>query len=165
MRKRLAIGAMAVAAVAVAGCSSSGGSHTSAASTPSTTGGAAAGSPQATTGPATGTAACDAINHDLNSIMSGAAKAKATSTLTVQEARQAQLASNLKKNARVFIDDQSESGITPTLKQAEQTIAGNVDSYYANYHNPNSGSYGMKIINALGQVKQECGTAPWQTAI
>ena len=163
MRKRLAIGAMAVAAVAVTGCSSSGGSHTSAASTPSATG--AAGSAQATTGPATGTAACDAINHDLNSIMGGAAKAKATSTLTVQEARQAQLASNLKKNARVFIDDQSESGITPTLKQAEQTIAGNVDSYYANYHKPDSGTYGMKIINALGQVKQQCGTAPWQTAI
>jgi outer membrane receptor protein involved in Fe transport len=160
MRKRLAIGAMAVAAVAVAGCSSSGGSHTSAASTPS-----AAGSAQATTGPATGTAACDAINHDLNSIMGDAAKAKATGTLTVQEARQAQLASNLKKNARVFIDDQSESGITPTLRQAEKTIAGTVDSYYANYHKPDSGTYGMKIINALGQVKQECGTAPWQTAI
>lgn len=160
MRNRLAIGAMAVAAVAVAGCSSGGGSHTSAASTPST-----ASSAQASTGPATGTAACDAINHDLNSIMGDAAKAKATGTLTVQEARQAQLASNLKKNARVFIDDQSESGITPTLKQAEQTIAGNVDSYYANYHKPDSGTYGMKIINALGQVKQECGTAPWQTAI
>jgi hypothetical protein len=160
MRKRLAIGAMAVAAVAVAGCSSSGGSHTSAASTPS-----AAGSAQATTGPATGTAACDAINHDLNSIMGDAAKAKATGTLTVQEARQAQLASNLKKHARVFIDDQSESGITPTLRQAEKTIAGTVDSYYANYHKPDSGTYGMKIINALGQVKQECGTAPWQTAI
>ena len=115
--------------------------------------------------PATGTAACDAINHDLNSIMSDAAKAKATGTLTVQEARQAQLASNLKKNARVFIDDQSESGITPTLRQAEKTIAGTVDSYYANYEKPNSGTYGMKIINALGQVKQECGTAPWQTAL
>jgi hypothetical protein len=169
MRKRLAIGAMAVAAVAVAGCSSSsGGSHTSAASTPTTAGSAAsgaAGSAQASKGPATGTAACDAINHDLNSIMGGAAKAKATSTLTVQEARQAQLASNLKKSARVFIDDQAESGMTPTLKQAEQTIAGNVDSYYANYHKPDSGTYGMKIINALGQVKQECGTAPWQTAI
>jgi hypothetical protein len=164
MRKRLAIGAMAVAAVAVAGCSSSGGSHTSAASTPSTAG-SAAGSAQATTGPATGTAACDAINHDLNSIMGDAAKAKATGTLTVQEARQAQLASNLKKHARVFIDDQSESGITPTLKQAEKTIAGTVDSYYANYRKPDSGSYGMKIINALGQVKQECGTAPWQTAL
>jgi acetyl esterase/lipase len=160
MRKRLAIGTMAVAAVAVAGCSSGGGSHTSAASTPST-----ASSAQASTGPATGTAACDAINHDLNSIMGDAAKAKATGTLTKQEARQAQLATNLKKNARVFIDDQSESGITPTLKQAEQTIAGNVDSYYANYHKPDSGNYGMKIINALGQVKQECGTAPWQTAI
>ena len=164
MRKRLAIGAMAVAAVAVAGCSSGGGSHTSAASTPSTAGSAAS-SPQASTGPATGTAACDAINHDLNSIMSDAAKAKATGALTVQEARQAQLASNLKKNARVFIDDQSESGITPTLRQAEKTIAGTVDSYYANYDKPNSGTYGMKIINALGQVKQECGTAPWQTAL
>ena len=160
MRNRLAIGAMAVAAMAVAGCSSGGGSHTSAASTPST-----ASSTQASTGPATGTAACDAINHDLNSIMSDAAKAKATGTLTVQEARQAQLATNLKKHARVFIDDQSESGITPTLKQAEQTIAGNVDSYYANFHQPDSGTYGMKIITALGQVKQECGTAPWQTAI
>ena len=31
--------------------------------------------------------------------------------------------------------------------------------------NADSGGYGMKIINALGQVKQECGTAPWQTAI
>jgi len=168
MRKRLAIGAMAVAAVAVTGCSSSGGSHTSAASTPKAAASAAtsaAGSAQATTGPATGTAACDQINHDLNSIMGGAAKAKATSTLSVQEARQAQLATDLKKNARVFIDDQSESGITPTLKQAEQTIAGNVDSYYANYHKPDSGTYGMKIINALGQVKQQCGTAPWQTAI
>ena len=164
MRKRLAIGAMAVAAVAVAGCSSSGGSHTSAASTPKAAA-SAAGSAQATTGPGTGTAACDQINHDLNSIMGGAAKAKATSTLSVQEARQAQLATDLKKNARVFIDDQSESGITPTLKQAEQTIAGNVDSYYANYHKPDSGTYGMKIINALGQVKQQCGTAPWQTAI
>ncbi len=97
--------------------------------------------------------------------MGDAAKAKATGTLTVQEARQAQLASNLKKSARVFIDDQSESGITPTLRQAEKTIAGNVDSYYANYHKPDSGTYGMKIINALGQVKQECGTAPWQTAL
>ena len=164
MRKRLAIGAMAVAAVAVAGCSSSGGSHTSAASTPKAAA-SAAGSAQATTGPATGTAACDQINHDLNSIMGGAAKAKATSTLTVQEARQAQLATNLEKSARVFIDDQSEAGITPKLRQAEQTIAGNVDSYYANYHKPDSGNYGMKIINALGQVKQECGTAPWQTAI
>src|ERR1700742_1602056 len=163
MRKRLAIGAMAVAAVAVAGCSSSG-SHPRAASTPKGAA-SAAGSAQATTGPATGTAACDQINHDLNSIMGGAAKAKATSKLSVQEARQAQLATNLEKSARVFIDDQSESGITPTLRQAEQTIAGNVDSYYANYHKPDSGNYGMKIINALGQVKQECGTAPWQTAI
>jgi len=159
MRKKLAIGAVALAAAAVAGCSSGHSAQdTSAASQ-------AQPSAAATTGPATGTAACDAINHDLNSIMGGAAKAKATSTLTVQEARQAQLASNLKKNARVFIDDQSESGITPTLKQAEQTIAGNVDSYYANYHKPDSGTYGMKIINALGQVKQQCGTAPWQTAI
>jgi len=83
----------------------------------------------------------------------------------VQEARQAQLASDLKKHARVFIDDQSESGITPTLRQAEKAIAGNVDSYYANFSKPDSGEYGMKIINALGQVKQECGTAPWQTAI
>ena len=168
MRKRLAIGAMAVAAVAVAGCSSSGGSRTSAAGTPSTAGSAASSAQPGTgpaTGPATGTAACDQINHDLNSIMGGAAKAKATSKLSVQEARQAQLATNLEKSARVFIDDQSEAGITPKLRQAEQTIAGNVDSYYANYHKPDSGNYGMKIINALGQVKQECGTAPWQTAI
>ena len=165
MRNRLAIGAMAVTAVAVAGCSSGGGSHhTSAASTPATASSAAA-SPQPTTGPATGTAACDAINRNLNSIMSDAAKAKATGKLTVQEARQAKLASDLKEHARDFTDDQSESGITPTLKQAEKAIAGNVDSYYANYSKPNSGSYGMKIINALGQVKQECGTAPWQTAI
>jgi hypothetical protein len=170
MRNRLAIGAMAVAAVAVAGCSSSGGGshHTSAASSPSTAisaASSAAGSPQATTGPATGTAACDAINRDLNSIMGDAAKAKATGKLTVQEARQAKLASNLKENARDFTDDQSEPGITPTLKQAEKAIAGAVDSYYANYSKPSSGGYGMKIINALGQVKQECGTAPWQTAI
>jgi hypothetical protein len=167
MRNRLAIGAMAVAAVAVAGCSSSGGGgshHTSAASTPSAASSAAS-SAQATTGPATGTAACDAINRDLNSIMGDAAKAKATGKLTVQEARQAKLASNLKENARDFTDDQSEPGITPTLKQAEKAIAGNVDSYYANYAKPNSGGYGMKIINALGQIKQECGTAPWQTAI
>ena len=40
-----------------------------------------------------------------------------------------------------------------------------MDSYYANYSKPSSGGYGMKIINAPGQVKQECGTAPWQTAI
>jgi hypothetical protein len=164
MRKRLAAVAMAVAAVAVAGCSSSGGSPTSAASTPSTAA-SAAGSAQASTGPATGTAACDAINHDLNSIMGDAAKAKATSKLTVQQARQAKLASNLKQSARDFTDDQSKAGITPTLKQAEQTIAANVDSYYANFSKADSGEYGMKIINALGQVKQECGPAPWQTAI
>jgi hypothetical protein len=97
--------------------------------------------------------------------MGDAAKAKATGKLTVQEARQAKLASNLKENARDFTDDQSEPGITPTLKQAEEAIAGAVDSYYANYSKPSSGGYGMKIINALGQVKQECGTAPWQTAI
>jgi hypothetical protein len=164
MRNRLAIGAMAVAAVAVAGCSSSGSSHdTSAASTPSA--GSTSGSAQPTTGPATGTAACDAINRTLNSVMGDAAKAKATSTLTVQQARQAKLASNLKENARDFTDDQSKAGITPTLKQAEQTIAANADSYYANYSKPDSGLYGMKIINALGQVKQQCGTAPWQTAI
>ena len=163
MRKRLAIGAMAVAAVAVAGCSSSGGSHTSAASTPSTTGGAAAGSPQATTGPATGTAACDAINQTLNSVMGDAAKAKATKKLTVQQAKEAKLAVNLKANAQKFIDDQSKSGITPTLKSAEKIIAGNVDSYYANYSKPDSGGYGLKIINALGQVKQQCGAAPWRS--
>jgi hypothetical protein len=174
MRKRLAIGAMAVAAVAVAGCSSSGGGkHDSAASTPaasapaatSSAASSAAGSAQATTGPATGTAACDAINQTLNSVMSDAAKAKATKKLTVQEAKQAQLATNLKANAQKFTDDQAESGITPTLKSAEKIIAGNVDSYYANYSKPNSGGYGLKIINALGQVKQECGAAPWQTAI
>jgi len=169
MRKRLAIGAMAVAAVAVAGCSSSGGGkHDSAASTPAATSGAAssaAGSAQATTGPATGTAACDAINQTLNTVMGDAAKAKATKKLTVQEAKQAQLATNLKANAQKFTDDQAESGITPTLKSAEKIIAGNVDSYYANYSKPNSGGYGLKIINALGQVKQQCGTAPWQTAI
>ncbi len=170
MRKRLAIGAMAVAAAAVAGCSSSGGgSHdSSAASTPSGAGSAAsgaAGSAQPTTGPATGTAACNAINQSLNSIMGDAAKATASGKLTVQEARQAKLASNLKENARDFTDDQSKPGITPTLKQAEKTIAANVDSYYANYSKPNSGGYGIKIITALGQVKQECGTAPWQTAI
>lgn len=168
MRKRLAIGAMAVAAVAVTGCSSSGSSHdTSAASTPSASGHAAgaASSPRATTGPATGTAACNAINQTLNSIMGNAAKAKATGKLTVQQARQAKLASDLKENAGDFTDDQAQSGITPTLKQAEKAIAATVDSYYANYSKPSSGGYGMKIINALGQVKQECGPAPWQTAI
>jgi hypothetical protein len=169
MRNRLAIGAMAVAAAAVAGCSSSGGSHdTSAVGTPSAAGSAAssaAGSAQPATGPATGTAACNAINQSLNSIMGDAAKATASGKLTVPEARQAKLASNLKENARDFTDDQSESGITPTLKQAEKTIAANVDSYYANYSKPSSGGYGVKIINALGQVKQECGTAPWQTAL
>ena len=97
--------------------------------------------------------------------MGDAAKAKATKKLTVQEAKQAQLATNLKANAQKFTDDQAESGITPTLKSAEKIIAGNVDSYYANYSKPNSGGYGLKIINALGQVKQQCGAAPWQTAI
>jgi hypothetical protein len=165
MRKRLAVGAMAVAAVAVAGCSSSGGSqHASADGTP-TAQGSASSSAQPSTGPATGTAACNAINRTLNSVMGDAAKAKATSTLTVQQARQAKLASNLKDRAQDFTDDQAQAGITPTLKQAEKTIAANVDSYYANYSKPNAGGYGMKIITALGQVKQECGTAPWQTAI
>jgi hypothetical protein len=169
MSKRLAIGAMAATAfltVTVAGCSGGGGgSHdTSAAGTPSATGSAAS-SPRPSTGPATGTAACHAINQTLNSIMGDAAKATASGKLTVQEARQAKLAVNLKKNAQAFTDDQSQAGITPTLKQAEKTIAATVDSYYANYSKPNSGGYGMKIINALGQVKQQCGTAPWQTAI
>jgi hypothetical protein len=161
MRKRLAIGAMAVAVAAVAGCSGSGGTHdTSAASSP--TSGAAA-----STGPATGTAACDAINQTLNSIMAGAAKATApaNSKLTTQQAQQAKLALNLKDNAAAFSDDQSKAGITSTLKQAEQIIAANVDSYYATYGKTSSGDYGNKIINALGQVKQECGTAPWQTAL
>jgi hypothetical protein len=165
MRKRLAIGAMAVAAAAVAGCSSGGTHDTSAASSSPTA------SAQASTGPATGTAACDAINQTLNSVMSNAAKAtapansKLTAQQATQQARQAKLALNLKNDAAQFTADQSKAGITSTLKQAEQTIVANVDTYYANYSKTNSGASGLKIVNALGQVKQECGTAPWQTAI
>jgi hypothetical protein len=164
MRTRLAIGAMAVTAAAVAGCSSGGGTHdTSAASSPTR-------SPEASRGPATGTAACDAINQTLNSIMTDAAGATvpANSKLTTQQAqqaRQAKLALNLKDNAAAFRDDQSKAGVTSTLKQAEQTIAANVDRYYASYRTASSGDSGLKIIDALGQVKHECGTAPWQTAI
>jgi hypothetical protein len=156
MRTRLAIGATAVAVAAVAGCSGGGAHDTSAAS-----------SPGVSAGPATGTAACDAINQTLNSIMADAARAKApaNSKLTVQQAQQARLALNLKDNAAAFSDDQSKRGITSTLKQAEQTIAANVSSYYATYSKASSGAYGNKIINALSQVKQECGTAPWQTAL
>jgi hypothetical protein len=159
MRKKLAIGAMALAAAAVAGCSSGGSAHdTSAASTPS---------PEATTGPATGTAACNAINSTLNTIMGGAAKATpaAGSNLTKQQAMQAKLATNLGQNARAFTDDQSQQGITTPLKQAEQVIAANAHIYAASYSKPDSGTYGLKIINALNQVKQQCGTASWQTAI
>jgi hypothetical protein len=85
--------------------------------------------------------------------------------MTAQQAKQAKLATSLGQNAQAFTDAQSQSGITPTLKQAEQTIAANAHSYEANYSKPDSGIYGLKIINALNQVKQECGTAPWQTAI
>ena len=160
MRKKLAIGAMALAAVAVAGCSSSGGSahDTSAASSPT---------PAATTGPATGTAACNAINATLNTIMGGAAKATPApgSHLTKQQAMQAKLAVNLGQNAQAFTDDQSQKGITAPLKQAEQVIAANAHIYAASYSKPDSGTYGLKIINALNQVKQQCGAASWQTAI
>jgi hypothetical protein len=160
MRKKLAIGAMALAAVAVAGCSSSGGSahDTSAASSPT---------PAATTGPATGTAACNAINSTLNTIMGGAAQATpaAGSNLTKQQAMQAKLAVNLGQNAQAFTDDQSQQGITTPLKQAEQVIAANAHIYAASYSKPDSGTYGLKIINALNQVRQQCGTASWQTAI
>ncbi len=158
MRKKLAIGAMALAAAAVAGCSSGGSAHdTSAASSPS---------PAATTGPATGTAACNAINSTLNTIMGGAAKATpAAGELTKQQAMQAKLASNLGRSAQAFTDDQSQKGITTTLKQAEQVIAANARTYAASYSKPDSGTYGLKIINALNQVKQQCGAASWQTAI
>jgi hypothetical protein len=161
MRKKLAIGAMAMAlaAAAVAGCSSGGSAHdTSAASSPA---------PAATTGPATGTAACNAINSTLNTIMGGAAKATpaAGSNLTQQQAMQAKLASNLGRSAQAFTDDQSQKGMTTPLKQAEQVIAANAHTYAANYSQPDSGTYGLKIINALNQVKLQCGTASWQTAI
>ena len=164
MRKRLAIGAMAVAAAAVAGCSG-GGTHDTSAASPRSS---ATSAPKASsTGPATGTAACDAINQTLNGIMQDAAKATppARSSMTARDAVQARLASNLEHNTRAFTDDQAKAGITPTLKRAEQAIAANAGSYYANYRKPSSGTYGLKIINALSQVKQECGTAPWQTAI
>lgn len=159
MRKKLAIGAMALAAAAVAGCSSGGSAHdTSAASSPT---------PAATTGPATGTAACNAINSTLNTIMGGAAKATpaAGSNLTKQQAMQARLASNLGRSAQAFTDDQSQKGMTTPLKQAEQVIAANAHTYAATYSKPDSGTYGLKIINALNQVKLQCGAASWQTAI
>ncbi|HEX4061837.1 MAG TPA: hypothetical protein VHY58_12540 [Streptosporangiaceae bacterium] len=157
MRKKLAIGAMALAAAAVAGCSSGSSAHdTSAASTPS---------PAATTGPATGTAACNAINSTLNTIMGGAAKATPATGQTKQQAMQAKLAVNFGQNAQAFTDDQAQQGITPTLKQAEQVIAANAHTYAASYSKPDSGTYGLKIINALNQVKQQCGVASWQTAI
>ncbi|HEY2278517.1 MAG TPA: hypothetical protein VGI00_09185 [Streptosporangiaceae bacterium] len=166
MRKKLAIGAMALAAAAVAGCSSGGSAHdTSAASSP--TPAASSPTPAATTGPATGTAACNAINSTLNTIMGGAAKATpaAGSNLTKQQAMQAKLAVNLGRSAQAFTDDQSQPGITTPLKQAEQVIAANATTYAANYSKPDSGTYGLKIINALNQVKKQCGTASWQTAI
>jgi hypothetical protein len=161
MRKKLAIGAVALAAAAVAGCSSGHSAQDTSAA------GQAQPSAAATTGPATGTAACNAVNSTLNTIMSNAAKAKpaAGSNVTAQQAKQAQLATNLARNAQAFTDDQSQSGITPTLKQAEQAIAANVHSYQANYSKPDSGTYGMKIITALNQVKAQCGTSPWQSAI
>ena len=56
-------------------------------------------------------------------------------------------------------------GSPRTLKQAEQVIAANAHTYAANYSKPDSGTYGLKIINALNQVKQQCGVASWQTAI
>ena len=59
----------------------------------------------------------------------------------------------------------SSTGPASALKQAEQTIAANAHNYQANYSKPDSGEYGMKIITALNQVKQQCGTASWQTAI
>jgi hypothetical protein len=164
MRKKLAIGAMALAAAAVAGCSSGGSTHdTSAASTASPA--ASTASPAATTGPATGTAACNAINSTLNTIMGGAAQATPAAGLTKQQAMQAKLAVNLGQNAQAFTDDQSRQGITTPLKQAEQVIAANARIYAASYSKPDSGTYGLKIINALNQVKQQCGTASWQTAI
>jgi hypothetical protein len=158
MRKKLAIGAVALAAAAVAGCSSGSAHETSAAGQASAS---------STTGPATGTAACNAINQTLNTVMGAAAKATppAGSNTTKQMAQQASLATTLDRNAKAFTDDQSEHGITPTLKQAEQTIAGTVHSYALNYSKPDSGTYGMKIITALNQVKQQCGSASWQTAI
>ena len=161
MRKKLAIGAVALAAAAVAGCSSG---HSA-----QDTSAAGKGTPSsaATTGPATGTAACSAINSTLNTIMGNAAKAQpaAGSNVTKQMAQQAQLATDLGRNAQAFTDDQSQSGITPALKQAEQAIAANAHSYQANYSKPDSGTYGMKIITALNQVKTQCGAASWQTAI
>jgi hypothetical protein len=165
MRKKLAIGAVAMAAAAVAGCSSSGGAHdTSAAASPSAS---PAGSAASTTGPATGTAACNAINQTLNTIMGGAAKATPASgsNMTAQQAKQAKEAANFGQNAQAFTDDQSEAGMTSTLKKAEQAIAANAGPYASNYSKPDSGTYGFKIITALGQVKQQCGTSSWQTAI
>jgi hypothetical protein len=163
MRTKLAIGVMAVAAAAVAGCSSGSGS----AHDTSAAGKAAAPSPSSSTGPATGTAACNAINQTLNTVMGGAAQAKPASgsNMSAQEAKQAKLADNLALNAKAFTDDQSQSGMTSTLKQAEQAIAANVHAYQANYSKPDSGVYGFKIITALNQVKQQCGNASWQTAI
>jgi hypothetical protein len=164
MRKKLAIGAVALAAAAVAGCSSGHSGQDTSAAGPTA---APAASAAATTGPATGTAACNAINGTLNTIMGDAAQAKpaAGSNMTKQEAQQAQLATNLGRNVQAFTDDQSQSGITPTLKQAEQAIAANAHSYQANYSKPDSGDWGMKIITALGQVKAQCGSSSWQTAI
>jgi hypothetical protein len=161
MRKKLAIGAVALAAAAVAGCSSGHSAQDTSAA------GRAKASAAATTGPATGTAACNAINSTLNTIMGGAAKATpaAGSNLTKQQAMQAKLAVNFGQNAQAFTDDQAQQGITPTLKQAEQVIAANAHTYAASYSKPDSGTYGLKIINALNQVKQQCGVASWQTAI
>ena len=70
----------------------------------------------------------------------------------------------LGQNAQAFTDDQSQKGITTPLKQAEQVIAANAHTYAANYTKPDSGTYGLKIINALNQVRQQCGAASWQTA-
>jgi hypothetical protein len=156
MRKKLAIGAVALAAAAVAGCSSGHSAQD-----------ASAAGQAAATGSATGTAACNAINSTLDTVMGDAAQAKpaAGSKLTKQEAQQAQLATNLGHNVQAFTDDQSQSGITPALKQAEQAIAANAHSYQANYSKPDSGELGMKIITALNQVKAQCGSASWQTAI
>jgi hypothetical protein len=97
--------------------------------------------------------------------MGGAAKATPAAGQTKQQAMQAKLAVNLGQNAQAFTDDQSQPGITPTLKQAEQVIAANAHTYAASYSKPDSGTYGLKIINALNQVKQQCGVASWQTAI
>ena len=161
MRKKLAIGAVALAAAAVAGCSSGHGVQGTGAA------GKATAPAAATTGPATGTAACNAINSTLNTIMGDAAQAKPAtgSNMTKQQAQQAQLATSLGRNVQAFTDDQSQAGITATLKQAEQAIAANAHSYEANYSQPDSGAWGMKIITALNNVRTQCGTASWQTAI